>query len=161
MTRRTRGVSRLAPALLAPALLLLSGCAPVGASTGDSSSPSGEIEMAVSELCTAGTDAQCVSVNGEDVELPATFVRAGVEAAAVGQGVGQNAIDVTLTAEGAALLHTLTEQAAGGTARLVLKVGDEVVAAAVVMEVLEGKQLQIALSPDDDAQKIVDLIQGA
>ncbi|HYI31843.1 MAG TPA: hypothetical protein VEX88_00090 [Glaciibacter sp.] len=67
---------------------------------------------------------------------------------------------MTFTDDGAAILHTLTEQAAGGTGRLVMKISDEIVVAVMVAEALKGKQLQIALSPDDDAQEIVNLIQG-
>lgn len=156
MTFRTRGLF-----LLVPVLLALSACASAGAGANDktSSTTQGAIEFAVSETCAEGSDAECVSVNGESITLPSIFERAGVEAAAVAQGEGQNAIDVTFTDDGAAVLHTLSEQAAGGTARLVMQISDEIVAAVMVPEALEGKQLQIALSPEESAQEIVDLIE--
>jgi len=146
--------------LLVPVLLTLSACSTAGGRDGASSRVGGAIELAVSETCTEGSDSQCVLVNSQHIMLPSAFQRAGVEAAAVAQGERQNAVDVTFTDDGAAILHTLTEQAAGGTGRLVMKISDEIVVAVMVAEALKGKQLQIALSPDDDAQEIVNLIQG-
>ncbi|MCY7289361.1 MAG: hypothetical protein LH624_14220, partial [Cryobacterium sp.] len=75
---------------------------------------------------------------------------------------GQNAVDVTFTDEGAAVFAALTEEAAqaGGDARLVLKIGDEVRAAVTVVEPLGGDSVMIALSPDDSAQEVVDLISN-
>ena len=39
-----------------------------------------------------------------------------------------------------------------------MKMGGELQVAVAVMHALEGDQLQISLSPDDSAQKVVDLI---
>lgn len=146
--------------LLVPVLLVLSACSTAGGNDETSPIARGAIEFALSEACAEASDSQCVSVNGERIVLPPIFERAGVQAAAVAEGEGQNAVEVTFTDDGAAILHTLTERAVGGTERLVMKIGDEIVAAVVVAEVLDGKQLQISLSPDDSAKEIVDLIQG-
>ncbi len=155
MTSRTRGLY-----LLAPVLLTLSACSTEGGTDEKSPIAQGAIEFAISELCAEKSDSQCVLVNGESIMLPSTFERAGVEAAVVAEGEGHNAVDLMLTDDGATILHTLTEEAAGGTARLVMKIGDEIMAAVMVAEAVEGKQLQIALAPDDDAKRIVELIQG-
>ena len=115
--------------------------------------------MAVSETCTE-VSPQCVSVNGVNVVLPSAFEQASVEAAAVAEGNGQNAVDVTFSKDGEVVFHALTEKAAkaGAAARLVMKIGGELQAAVAVMQALEGNHLQINLSPDDSAQKVVDLI---
>ena len=155
--------SRLARlSMAAPVLLLLSACS---AATGADETPSatgGAIELAVSETCTHGSDAQCIAVNGQYVVLPSAFERAGVEDAAVTDGEGQNAVGVTFTDDGAEILHALTEKAAGAgsTARLVMKIGDEIQAAVAVMQAIEGNYVQIALSPDDSAPDLVDLIRA-
>lgn len=157
MTSRTARLS-----LVVLAVLAFSGCSAAVGSDERSSATGGTIELAVSETCTAGSDPQCVVVNGQSVVLPSAFESAGVEDAAVADGDGQNAVDVTFNDEGAAVLRTLTEQAAGAgdAARLVMKIGGEIRAAVRVMEALEGDYVQIALSPDDNAQDVVDLIRG-
>lgn len=156
MTSRKRGLY-----LLIPILLALSACTAAGGSAEMPPNTPGAIEFAVTDTCAEAADSQCVSVNGESIVLPSTFHRAGVRDVAVAEGEGQNAVDVTFTNDGAALLRTLTGQAATETARLVMKVGGEIVSAVAVMEPVEGDQLQISLSPDDSAQNIVDLIRGA
>ncbi|TFC91938.1 hypothetical protein [Cryobacterium sp. TMT3-29-2] len=80
--------------------------------------------------------------------------------ATIAEGEGQNAVDVTFTEEGAIVFNALTVKAvqAGDSARLIIKIGGEIQAAVVVMEAMEGDQVQISVSPDDNAQKIVDLI---
>jgi hypothetical protein len=155
MTSRSRALC-----LLVPVVLALSACSTLGG-TGETLSPGeGAIDFALSETCAGKAGLDCVSVNGESVVRPSTFERAGVEAAAIAEGKGQNAVDVTFTEDGAAVLHTLTAQAAGSTMRLVMKAGDEMMAAVVVAEALDGKQLQIILAPDDNAQEVIRLIQG-
>lgn len=145
--------------LLVPVLLALSACSAAGGAEATSPGARGAIELALSESCAEGSDSPCVVVNGHNILLPSTFERAGVEAAAVAEGEQQSAVDVTFTDDGAAVLRALTKQAAGTTARLVLKAGDEILAAVMVMEALDGEQLHIIISPDDDAQKIVELIR--
>jgi hypothetical protein len=137
-------------------------CSTPGGPNGTSSSTGAAIELAVSKTCAEASDPHCVSGNGENVALPSAFERAGVEDAAVAEGAGQNAVGVTFDEDGAAVFHTLTKQAAraGRTARLVIKIGDELQAAVVVPQALEGDQVQIMLSPDESAQKVVDLIRG-
>ncbi len=148
--------------LVIPILLALSGCSAAGSVNEASLTSGGTIELAVSETCAEGSDTQCVSVNGENVILPSAFERAGVEDAAVAEGEGQSAVDVTFNSDGAAVLQTLTEQAAqaGDTARLVMKIGGEIKASVAVMGALKGNHIQFILSPDDNSQEVVDLIQG-
>ncbi|GAB3043809.1 hypothetical protein GCM10027052_27480 [Parafrigoribacterium mesophilum] len=148
--------------LAVPVLLTLSACSAPGGASEAASSTEGAIELAVSETCIEASDPQCVSVNGQNVALPAAYQRVGVTDAAAAEGGGQHAVDVTLTHDGAAVLHSLTKKAAqaGQAARLVIKIGDEIRGAVVVMQALEGDQLQIALSPDDNAQEVVQQIQG-
>ena len=116
--------------------------------------------MAVSETCADGADPQCVQVNGENVVLPSALERAGVKDATIAEGEGQNAVDVTFTEDGAIVFNALTVKAvqAGDSARLIIKIGGEIQAAAVVMEALEDDHVQISIAPDDNAQRIVDLI---
>ncbi|TFD76987.1 hypothetical protein [Cryobacterium fucosi] len=148
--------------LVVLAVLAFSGCsASVGA--GDTASATGgTIELAVSETCADGANPQCVLVNGENVVLPSAFERAGVEQATIADGEGQNAVDVTFNEDGAVVFNALTVKAvqAGDSARLIIQIGGEIQAAVVVMEALEGDHVQISISPDDSAQKIVDLIHN-
>ncbi|ANP71764.1 hypothetical protein PA27867_0797 [Cryobacterium arcticum] len=117
--------------------------------------------MAVSDTCIAGSDSQCVLVDGDSVLLPSTFREAGVKSSSVAEG-GQSAVDVTFTEDGAKVWQELTEEAvrAGDSARLLIKVGGEVQTAVRVMEAMKGDQVQIALGTDESAQDLVDLIQG-
>ena len=157
MTSRTPGLS-----LAALAVLVLSACSVVGGADDSPPVTGGTIELAVSETCTDVSDPQCVSVDGEHVVLPPAFERAGVEDAAVAEGEGRNAVDVTFSEDGEAVFHALTKKAAraGGSARLVIKIGGEMRAAVAVMQALEGDHLQIVLAPDDSAREVVDLIHG-
>jgi len=143
------------------AVLALSACSAAPGVDATSSVRGGAIELAVSQTCAEGSDPQCVSVKGENVVLPAAFERAGVEDATVAEGEGQHAVDVTFGDDGAVVFHTLTGRAAGAgsSARLVIRIGGEIQGAVVVMQALEGDQIQIALSPDDNAPGIVDLIR--
>ena len=141
-------------------VLALSGCsAGVGASD-TASANGGAIELAVSQTCADGADPQCVQVNGEDVVLPSAFERAGAEDATIAEGEGQNTVDVTFTEDGAVVFNALTVKAvqAGDSARLIIKIGGEIQAAVVVMDALKGDHVQIGVSRDDNAQRIVDLI---
>ncbi|MBC7594814.1 MAG: hypothetical protein H7288_12895 [Kineosporiaceae bacterium] len=147
-------------ALVVLVVLAVSGCS-AGVGAGDTASDTGgAIELAVSQTCADGADPQCVQVNGENVVLPSALERAGVKEATIAEGEGQNAVDVTFTEGGAVVFNALTVKAvqAGDSARLIIKIGGEIQAAVVVMEALEGDHVQISVSPDDNAQKIVDLI---
>lgn len=141
------------------AVMALSACSAAGADEAGSNT-GGTIEMAISEVCTDGSDPGCVVVNGTSVELPSAFEQAGVMSSSVVEG--QNAVEVTFDPAGAEILHALTEEAAGAgeSTRLVIRIGGELRAAVVVMEALEGDQAQIGLAPEVSAQDIVDLIQG-
>ena len=149
---------RLSRALLV--VLALSGCSAGVGATGTASATGGAIELAVSQTCADGADPQCVQVNGENVVLPSALERAGVKDATIAEGEGQNAVDVTFTEDGAIVFNALTVKAvqAGDSARLIIKIGGEIQAAVVVMDAMEGDHVQISVSPDDNAQKIVDLI---
>lgn len=145
--------ARLSLAMIA--LLALSGCS-ANASVGTGAASSGgALELGVSETCAEDGAAQCVSVNGQKVVDPARFERAEIETVTVVEGTGQ-AIDVLFTADGAATLSMLTEQAAnaGGAARLVFKIGDEFVAVVAVPQALESDQVQIVLAPDASASEL-------
>lgn len=156
MTSRT---PRLSLAVLA--VLALSACSAAAGADEASPGTGGVIEMAISETCTDGSDAQCVSVNGTSVLLPSGFEVAGVRDSSVAED-GQNMVDVTFDNDGAEVFHALTEKAvgAGDSARLVIKIGGELQAAVLVMEALTGDQAQIGLSPDVSAKEIVDLIRA-
>lgn len=148
-------------AVIALVVVALSGCsAPVGAAETPTDA-GGAIELAAAETCSDGSDPECVLINGESLLLPPDFERAGVEEAVVAAG-DQNAVDVTFDDDGALVLQTVTEQVfdAGDTARLVIRIEGETVAAVVVMEALTGDQVQIALSPEDSAQDVVDGIRA-
>lgn len=158
MNSRAAGFSLTALAIM----MTLSACSPGGGADNTPSITSGTIELAVTETCTGGSDAKCVSVDGVNVVLPAAFAQAGVEEATAAEGQGPHAVDVTFTKEGATVLHNLTEQAAqaGNSARLVIKVGGEMQAAVTVMEAVNEGQLQMSFSPNTSAQEAIDLIQG-
>ncbi|MHB1329975.1 MAG: hypothetical protein ACYC2K_17385 [Gemmatimonadales bacterium] len=145
--------------LIAIVILVLSACSDLNGADDGSLATEGVIELAVSETCTE-VSPQCLSVNGGNVLLPSAFERASVVGAALAAGEGQNAVDITFSEDGEAVLHALTEKAAraGEAARLVLKIGGEIRAAVRVMQVLEDDHIQIILSSDDSAQKLVDLI---
>jgi len=149
-------------AVLAIVVVWLSGCSAADDSDQLSSNSSGMIALAVSETCAEGSSPECASVNDQHVVLPASFERAGVKDAVVAEAGGQNAVEVTFTDEGAAVFAALTEEAAqaGGDARLVIKIGDEIRATVMVVEPLSGDSVMIALSPDDSAQEVVDLISN-
>lgn len=138
--------------------LALSACSAPDGAGGTSAGTAGAIELAVSETCADSSDPQCVSVNGESVILPSAFERAGVAAVEVAD---QNAVDVTFSGDGAGVFHSLTERASGGgkTARLLVKVGDEMLAAVLVMQAQQGDHVQIRLSADKSAQHVVDLVR--
>jgi hypothetical protein len=142
------------------AVLLLSGCAS-GAGAADPGATAGAIELAVSETCAADSAPECVDVNGEYVMVPgAGFSRAEVESvAAAGEEAG-NAIDVTLTSEGAEVLESATTNAAqaGDDARLVIKVGGEVLSAVAVAEPLVGEHFLLALPPELSAEEFTERV---
>jgi hypothetical protein len=142
-------------------VLALSACSSTPGIVATPTNAGGAIELAVSQTCATSSGPQCVAVNGENVVLPAVFERAGVGNAAVAEGEGRNAVDVTFNQEGAVVFRALTEKAAGAgsTARLVMRIGGELKAAVVVMQAMENDQVQIGLSPDDNAQGVVDLIR--
>jgi hypothetical protein len=152
--------ARLSAAVFA--VLVLGACTTPAGADETPTRAGGTIEMAISETCSSGSDPLCVTVNGESVLLPSAFEEAGVQDSGVAED-GQNMVDVTFTADGATVLHTLTETAvaAGQSSRLVIKIGDELQAAVVVMEALTGNQVELALSPETNAEDIVALIQAS
>jgi len=149
-------------ALVSILALALSGC---GATSVPGTTPpatGGFVELAVSSTCTEGSDPQCVLIGNEYVIRPSTFDDAAVANAAASESQQQDAVDLTFTAEGAAVLQDLTGQAAqaGGDSRLLLKAGDEIIGATVVMEALQGDHVTIAIPPEHTAQEVLDLIHG-
>lgn len=144
---------------VAMGVLVLSGCA--GEAGADDSTTTGALELAVSETCVPDSTPECVAVNGEHVVVPsADFVRAGVESVTVAADQPGNAVDVTFSSEGAAVLGTTTAEVAqaGDEARLVIKVGNEVVAAVAVAQPQNGAHVQMALpaelSPEEFIEKV-------
>lgn len=157
MTSRTTRPTLVALTSVAVACVALSACS--ATISGDETAPiaGGSIGLALSETCRDDSDLQCVSVNGESVMLPLAFERADVEGAVAIDG--QNAIALTLSADGAEVLRTLTERAAEGadTARLVVAIDDELLAAVRVIEPLTGATVHLALPPDTTAQDLIAL----
>lgn len=154
--------------LFALALLLSFGL--VGCSASSDSDPSltqadgneGNIGLALSERCFEGTDPECIPVGGQHVMRPSAFEEAAVENAVARNDDQQRAVDITLTDEGAKVLHDLTAEADGsddGT-RLVMKAGDAILAAVSVRAPLSGDQVTLALGPEDDPDSVIALIQG-
>lgn len=143
--------------------LALAGCTTPSDSGPESSPTEGSIEFAVSETCGEGTVAECISLVQESVIRPADFDAASVIEAEVSDDSQENAVDITLTEEGSKILTELTEEASeqGDDARLVVKVGDEIIAAVRVEEPLVGENLTVSLAPDEDPQEIVELIRGS
>ena len=157
MTIRTAKVT-----LAVLAVLILSACASGGSVVGASSANQAKIGLAVSETCVAGSSAQCVAVNGENVLIPSAFEDADVQNATVVEGNGQSAVQVTFTDEGGMVLSALTAQAAkaGSTARLVIKAGGEIIGAPVVMQAIDNREVSIGVSPEDNAEALVAAILG-
>lgn len=147
--------------VIALVVVALTGCSAPEGTAETPTDAGGAIELAAAETCSDASDPECVLINGESVLLPPAFERAGVEEAAVAAG-DRNAVDVTFDDDGALVLQSVTEQVfdAGDTARLVIRIEGETVAAVVVMEALTGDQVQIALSPEDSAQDVVDGIRA-
>ncbi|WP_307370348.1 hypothetical protein [Microbacterium sp. W4I4] len=133
---------------------------------GDSETPAsqsgGSIQLAITQTCDAGSDPQCIPVGDEHLMRPSDFEEAAVETAVARNDDEQNAVDVTFTDEGAKVLNDLTTQAsdAGTESRLLMKAGDEIVSAVSVMEPISGDQVTLGLSPQDDPDAVVELIQA-
>lgn len=144
------------------ALFSLSACS-AGVGTNDAGSATGgAIELAAADVCFEEADPNCVSVMGEHLMLTFAFERAGVEDATVAEDQGPNTVDVTFTKDGAAVLRTVTEEAAqaGDSARLVIKIGEEIHSVVTVMQAIEDGRAQIGLRPDISAQEGIELIRA-
>jgi hypothetical protein len=144
-------------------VLILSGCSAGGGADGPTAT-AGAIEVAVSETCAADSTPECVAVNGEHVVVAAAdFLRAEVEAVAVADDQQGNAVDVTLSSEGAAVLETSTAEVAqaGDDARLVIKVGSEVLSAVAVPETLKGEHFLLALPGKLSAEEFIEKVGRA
>lgn len=149
-------------------LVATSGCT-TGGTTGDSpgersTAEPGGIEMSVAQTCRSGSAPECVSVNGEYVMiLESDFLRVGVETAEAVADDTTNAVDVTFDDAGADVFQELTAEAAasGGTARLVIRVGDEVLSAVTVVEPMHGDTAVIALPPDTNPNDLARMLRGS
>ena len=142
------------------AVLALSGCS-VGSGTTEPAADGG-IQLAITGVCPEQSEQGCTQIDGEAFLTPKGYQRAGVSDAGVRDEGGQAVINVTLDADGAGVLQSLTREAfeAGGDARLVFKVGDEVLSAVTVMQPLKGDQISITVGPEANAQQLVDLISA-
>ena len=74
-----------------------------------------------------------------------------------------NAVDVTLSSEGAAVLETSTAEVAqaGDDARLVIKVGSEMLSAVAVSETLKGEHFLLALPGKMSAEEFIEKVGRA
>ena len=153
--------SRLSLVVLA--VMALSACSAAVGDDDSSSATGGMIELAVSETCTDVSEPQCIPViGGLSIVLPSAFESAGVADATVADDDGQIAVSVTFTEAGGEVLHSLTEKVveAGDSARLVIQIGGEIQTAVLVFEAIRDNHLQMVLSPDDNAQDVIDLIRA-
>ncbi|WP_104335979.1 hypothetical protein [Rathayibacter sp. AY1F6] len=154
-------IRRTASGAAALLLLALAGCSAgssPSASPAATPEPVGGLGVAVSALCEAGSDPQCVPVGGQDVLVdPEDFTRAGVAAVEADPSTG--VVDVRFDEAGAALLRRGSQAAIdeGADARLLLRVGDRVESALSVMQPIEGDTVQI-VPAEGDAQGLVDRI---
>lgn len=125
---------------------------------------SGALDLAISQTCAPGSDPQCIPFNDEHIlVVPAAFERAGVDSASGEPTSGaSDMINVTLDSDGANVARTMTVEAsrAGDQARLVMKVGDEIVSAVRVQGELRGDQMMVALPPDADTEEILNSLNG-
>ena len=138
-------------------LLALAGCTPPAPEA-----VGGGLDLAVSAVCEAGADPQCVAVGGQDVLVdPAAFTRAGVASVEVSGTGDARTVDVRFDEDGAELFRDATAEAAGAgpDARVLLRAGDVVVSAVAVMQAIEGDSVQI-LPGDEDAQELADRIRA-
>jgi hypothetical protein len=137
----------------------LCGCAAAGDSTTSAAPNRGSIQLALSTTCDAESDPQCIPVGNDHVMRPSSFENATVQNAVA----HSDSVDVAFTDNGAKVLNDLTTQASGVSAesRLLVKVGDEIVAAVSVMEPLSGHHVTLGLSQDHDPDAVVELIQGS
>lgn len=147
---------------VAVGVLVLSGCAGEAGADGRTE-PAGAIELAVSETCVPDSTPECVAVNGEHVVVPAAgYRRAEVASVAVADDQPGNAVDVTLSSEGAEVLESSTAEVAqaGDDARLVIKVGGEVLFAVAVAEPVTGDHFLLALPHEMSAEEFVEMTGG-
>jgi hypothetical protein len=92
-------------------------------------------------------------MGGDRVMRPSAFENAAVEDAVA----HSDSVDVTFTDDGAEVLEDLTTQASAGGAesRLLVKVGDEIIAAVSVKEPLSGDHVTLGLSKEHDPDAVV------
>ena len=148
--------------VVALTVLVLSACASVGPSSDASSPNRAVIELAISQTCVAGGAVQCISVNDEDIVPPSSFEDADVQDADIVESNGQYSVHVTFTDAGGKVLNTVSAQAAdaGNGTRMVLKARGWIIGAPVALAPLEGREVSIAVSPNDSAQDLLDAILG-
>lgn len=149
-------------AVIALASLGICGCAAAGDGSTSAAPHGGSIEFAVTETCAVGSDPQCISAGDQHVIRPDAFAEAAVEDVVASSDAQQNAVDITLTDSGANILEDLTTEASGADteSRLVVKAGDEILAAVAVREPLSGENLALGFAPEDDVDAVVKMIQG-
>jgi hypothetical protein len=102
-----------------------------------------------------------VAINGEHVLVTdGAFQNVGVKAVAAEDGQS-DAVTLELTEDGAAVLTATTTEAseAGEDARLVIKVGDDVLSAVKVAEPLRDDHVTIGLPSDVAAEEFAEKIR--
>lgn len=143
-------------------LAALTACSSPG--TEASNATRGALELAVSQTCAPGSDPQCIPFYDEHILVVySAFERAGVDSASGDPSTGESdMITVQLGSEGTPVVRRMTAEAmqAGEHARLVMKVGDDIVSAVRVQGELHGDHLQIALPPDASTEDILANLNG-
>ena len=146
------------------AALLLSSCAGDEGTLSAAGLPSsGAVELAISETCADTAVEGCVSTAGDSVTLPTDFERVGVtEAVAVDEG-GQNAVGLTLSVDGATTLAAVTQRVAdaGPDARLVVKIGDDLLSAVRVVDDVRTDFVVVALPSSENPDDVIDIIRNS
>lgn len=135
-------------------------------SSGDADATGGAVELAVSHTCLPDVeaDAECVPVRGEHVVTTSDFQRAGIdEAWTVADDADGDTIHLTFDDDGTAVLESSSEEVAraGETARLLIRVDDDVLAAVRVPEPLTGGDVLLAVPGGSSAEDLLELIRGA
>ncbi|MFN3601539.1 MAG: hypothetical protein ACK4UY_09150 [Dietzia sp.] len=168
-------MTKLTPTLALTLLATLTGCSSAGTVEEQSTTPPqtsneasdatrGAVELAVSQTCAPGSDPQCIPFYGEHILVESSaFERAGVDLASSDPSSGElDMITVQLASDGTEVVRRMTAEAlqGGDHARLVMKVGDDVISAVRVQGELHGDHLQVALPPDAPTEDILANLNG-
>lgn len=147
------GAARAAALPAALAVCALTACGSTGEAGG------GSLELAVSAGCAPESASECVAVGAGRVLEPAGYEAAGVSSAEIVDGAS---IAIELDAAGEELLEELSREAASAEdGRLLIRAGEEIVAAPVVMDPMSDGRVLVTVGPEEDAERILSLIRGS